>query len=599
MGRNEEALDPALIFPGPVALVAGPGSGKTTRLARRIKHLIEDRGADPEEITIITFTVEAARNMKKRLTPPAKEGMPDVTLPPERHPLTIRTMHSLGFRIIEENLGRLGINPGLRVVTDWQLRQVLFDDAARLCGETFEFGRACDDRKAKLGEPADERERRVFDAYRRILRACNAIDYDDQIILACQLLKEHDDVREAWQRKATNLLVDEYQDINRTQLELIKLLSGKNVSGLFVVGDDDQSIYRFRGAEPHYIRDFREHFGDGARIEAIPDCFRCQPHVIRAAHGFIEVFNPDRIPKPEPECARPYGPPVKVHNVPSETREAEVIAAMVAEALREGDVLILLPKRDYAEPLKVELAKRHIAFDAPSPPVSNANRVFVALRKWLADDGDDLAFRELLWAICDSGVLGIPGPRVRKAEKVAERNAVLAKVSALWNGVFDGASLRDTILAAAPTDELCAKLDAVADDLAQATSGTPTELGKRTFESLRPWSSSERMLGELATLPTDAHGPRDGDANLARIMTMRNSKGLEAETVFVVGLEEGAFPTGEHGNPDQGEDHRGDYRLQQEGPPAVPNRRPVPAPAGPALARVRAMAGGIIWGEVV
>ena len=83
MGRNEEALDPALIFPGPVALVAGPGSGKTTRLARRIKHLIEDRGADPEEITIITFTVEAARNMKKRLTPPAKEGVPDVTLPPE------------------------------------------------------------------------------------------------------------------------------------------------------------------------------------------------------------------------------------------------------------------------------------------------------------------------------------------------------------------------------------------------------------------------------------------------------------------------------------------------------------------------------------
>lgn len=555
MGGTEDDLDPATIFPGPVALVAGPGSGKTTRLAHRIKHLVEDRGADPEAITVITFTVEAARNMKARLNPPAKEGMPDVTLPAERHPPVICTMHSLGARIIAENCDRLGIAPEYRLVASWQVRQILFDDAARMCGESFAFGRECDQRKQKVGTPANELQGRVFDTYSRILRTCNAIDYDDQIIMACQLLRDHDDVREAWQRKVTHLLVDEYQDINQAQLELIQLLSGPDPAGLFVVGDDDQSIYGFRGAEPSYIRDFANHFEVG-RVVPIPDCFRCQPHVIRAAHGFIAAFNPDRIPKPDPECARPEGPLVVVHDVPSDTREAQIIATMVADALREGDVLVLLPKPDYAEPLKAELRKRRIAFDAPSPRDSYATLVFAALRDWLADPGDNLAFRELLQAVADGGVLGIPSPKARKPEKVTERQEALAKVSALWNWVFDGASLREALRAAAQTDELCAALDGVADELAQATSGTPTQLAQRTFEALKPWASSARMLDELAASHTDANGRRDGDANLVRIMTMRNSKGLEAETVFVVGLEEGAFPATEPGTEEFEEDAR-------------------------------------------
>ena len=204
------------------------------------------------------------------------------------------------------------------------------------------FAGQCADQKSKVGNPACDEEKQVFDAYQLILRACNTIDYDDLIILACQLLREHDDVREYWQRMATYLLVDEYQDINRAQLELIQLLSGQDASGLFVVGDDDQSIYGFRGAKPEYIRNFPDHF-DGGKIEAIPNCYRCQPHVIRAAHGFIEAFNPDRIKKPEPECVRPEGPKVVLHNVPSDTREAEVIASMAIDALRNGDALVLMP----------------------------------------------------------------------------------------------------------------------------------------------------------------------------------------------------------------------------------------------------------------
>ena len=554
MSESNNGMDPALVFPGPIALVAGPGSGKTTRLARRIKHLVEDHRADPERITVITFTREAARNMKDRLTPPAKDGMPDVTLPPEHHPRIICTMHSLGWRIICENADRLDMSQGCKLLPI-HMRQILFEDAARLCKEDVSYAKQCDDRKSKVGKPADDRERRVFDAYQRILQACNTIDYDDQIILACQLLRDYDDVREAWQLKASHLLVDEYQDINRAQLELIQLLSGQDASGLFVVGDDDQSIYGFRGAEPGFMRDFPDHF-KGGQILTIADCFRCQPHIIQAAHGFIEEFNRNHIEKPEPKCIRPEGSKVIVHNMPSDKREARVIATIIADSLREGDVLVLLPRPGYEELLKVELKNRRIAFDAPTSRDSYATLIFAALRDWLVDVRDNLAFRGLLQAIADGGVLRIPSPRVLKVERVRERQEALTKISNLWNHVISGASLKEALRGVAPTDELYDGLDKLTNEIAQATAGSPTELGQRTFEALKPWPNSRLMLDELATSYFDAHGPREGDANLVRIMTMRNAKGLEAETVFVIGLEEGAFPSSDHGTNEFEEDAR-------------------------------------------
>ncbi len=132
----------------------------------------------------------------------------------------------------------------------------------------------------------------------------------------------------------------------------------------------------------------------------------------------------------------------------------------------------------------------------------------------------------------------------------------MIKISNVWNGVFGGASLREALQDAAPTDDLCAAMDKLADDLAQATAGSPTELGQCTFEALKPWPNSKRMLDELATSHADAHGSREGDANFVRIMTMRNSKGLEAETVFVIGLEEGAFPSSDRGTDQFEEDAR-------------------------------------------
>ena len=233
------------------------------------------------------------------------------------------------------------------------------------------------------------------------------------------------------------------------------------------------------------------------------------------------------------------------------------MAAMIADAVRDGDVLVLLPKADYADQLKAALRKRRIAFDAPSARPSEASQIFAALRDWLSDNRNNLAFRELLNAICDGGMLGIPRPRVRKSDKVAEREASLAKVSQLWADAFGCRNVRPELLAAAAgKHQIYARMDVITNELAKATQGSTTEFGQRTFQALRPWRNSERMLEELATARGDTHGSVDGDASSVRIMTMRNSKGLEAECVFVIGLEEGAFPADERGSPQFEEDAR-------------------------------------------
>lgn len=175
---------------------------------------------------------------------------------------------------------------------------------------------------------------------------------------------------------------------------------------------------------------FGYHF-DGGKLVPIADCFRCQPHVIKATHDFIEAFNPGRIPKLPPERMPDEGPRVMAHNAPSDKREAEIIASIVADGLDHGDVLVLLPRDDYAQPLMAELAKRHIAFQARGEQTSDATVIYAALQDWLADHRDNLAFRTLLQAIADSRTMGIPGPSVTKPETVAEREAALSKISAL------------------------------------------------------------------------------------------------------------------------------------------------------------------------
>src|SRR5579863_4280169 len=237
-------------YPGPILVLAGPGTGKTYQLAKRIQFLTTSLHARGDEITVITFTQEAAQSMREKLE---RKDVPEF-VPVDMRPGIISTMHSLGHRIIEENLREAGLCTDFKVLEGKELRKLIFIDAAMRVNESEEQGRCAYEERKRGKRELSEVSKKICAEYERLLRACNHIDFDDQIGLACDLLTGHDRIAAQWRGRARYLLVDEYQDINAAQFELIRLLSASSREGLFVVGDDDQSIYHFRGGSPEFIR---------------------------------------------------------------------------------------------------------------------------------------------------------------------------------------------------------------------------------------------------------------------------------------------------------------------------------------------------------
>lgn len=331
---------------GPVLLLAGPGTGKTHQIAKRLRYLIKDRGIAPDTIAVITFTAAAARNMRDRISDDSKL---DTYIPYLEQPKTICTMHSLGLRILKERSEELGLQADVSVVADGQLRTVLVEDAAQLSG----YPRDSAAETATCRQVGDCKHNGspkciICDKYRELMRICSAVDYDEQVLLACAILRQKTDVLESYRRAATHLLVDEYQDINEAQYDLIRLLCGTNETGLFVVGDDDQSIYSWRGGSPNHIRNFGNEFGEEARVVPLLKSYRCHPHVLEGAMKIVERHDPGRIPKGQFEYRVIEGPKIQIHNTPSDEKEAALVRRIVEQALPSRDVLILFPSRQFA-----------------------------------------------------------------------------------------------------------------------------------------------------------------------------------------------------------------------------------------------------------
>ena len=182
------------------------------------------------------------------------------------------------------------------------------EDAAQLAGFPRSDGLEIAKSRAEgITMPDGDPKSGIEGKYRGIMRACNAVDYDEQIMLACKLLRENSDIRQEWAAKAKHLLVDEYQDINTAQFDLIRLLSEGQTEGVYVVGDDDQSIYGWRGGSPKFLRRFRADFGETARVESLPTCYRCTTHVLQGAAALVSSFNPDRMPNRFRKASGPVG----------------------------------------------------------------------------------------------------------------------------------------------------------------------------------------------------------------------------------------------------------------------------------------------------
>lgn len=529
---------------GPTLLLAGPGTGKTHQLALRIKDLVVEKGILPESITVITFTKEAADNMRRRLS---DEEKPDVYLPPDKRPERITTMHSLGLEIIRAHAEELGLPDDFRVMTDSRLRRILFRDASLLCGYDEIAAQEADMLRQKGATPkSGTSSEKIIQQYETILRSNKAIDYDDQILLAVELLAQDAGIRAPYSAAATHLLVDEYQDINPAQRRLIALLSHEHPDGLFVVGDDDQSIYSFRGGTPRYIREFHVEFGSRARVKCLEQSRRCTDRVIGASLDVVREFDKWRLAKPEPIFLpqKQNGAHVTVHNVASDDQEAQLIASIAARALPRKDVLILIPAKQYAERVKHALRKRRISYTHPPTLDDSGFALLQVIQDWIQHPDDNFALRICVEALCNSGAVGVPSKRSRSEAAKATRARCLKEIASLWHDVISGThSLWQAHgIKAKRLGGLFGDLHERLEALQQVGPKEVHEFLSKAAKDLRPWTSIADLMKEVRVWLEElrAHGQRAEGG--VRIMTLQAAKGLEADIVCVLGLNEGILP---------------------------------------------------------
>lgn len=533
--------DPYRTEPGPVLLLAGPGTGKTYQIAKRIQCLVNERGISPDNITVVTFTKEAAKSMHAKL---GQKGKPEY-VEPDKRPGRISTMHSLGHAIIEENPEPIGLKreQPIRVVESESLRSVLMTDAALRVGLTVSDAKtALKDRSCASVEDAST-SAKIIDEYERILRACNAVDYDDQIGLACKILRSDPDVHKTWCQRAHQLLVDEYQDINKLQWEMIELLSRDNRDGLFVVGDDDQSIYQFRGGSPAYIRAFHEHFGPSASIVQMKVSRRCLKNILDCANAVIAANDIERLPKHEPEYLGDDKGEVRVHSCPSDDREAEVIATLIRREMEElsgdcrGNAFILVKNKNYQKKIEEALKRFKIKYDARAPDEESTRRL-AAIKAWI-EDTNNLNTRQAMQLVLDASVL--PGPKT-KGKKQERRIAGVKEVAGLWEDVIGGeTTLSEALVARAAASDVLGELKQKLEAIRSTSEDDLPEFVKDIVAYVRPWASMEAFFRDTV-IARQGGQPQDSVFQV-RILTMQSSKGLEADSVFVVGFEEGHMPS--------------------------------------------------------
>ena len=325
--RQQEAVN---YVGGPLLVLAGAGSGKTSVITRKIAYLVQQCGIRAQYIVAVTFTNKAAREMKERVGTLLRGG--------EGKGLTVSTFHNLGLNIIRKEHERLGYKPGFSIFDESDIKALLTD----IMQKEYSGDDGVDEIKNYIGawkndlilpEEALEKARNpkeqtaaiVYLHYQRTLRAYNAVDFDDLILQPVKLFQEHPDVLQKWQNKVRYMLVDEYQDTNASQYLLVKMLVGAQ-SRFTVVGDDDQSIYAWRGARPENLALLKEDFPQ-LKVVMLEQNYRSTSRILRAANTLI-ANNPHVFEK-QLWSELGYGEPLRVIRCRNEEAEAERVAVEI------------------------------------------------------------------------------------------------------------------------------------------------------------------------------------------------------------------------------------------------------------------------------
>src|SRR6516162_5629174 len=388
---------------GPLLVLAGPGSGKTRVITCRIANLIH-QGVRPHQILAITFTNKAAGEMKQRVATMLSGGG-----------VWISTFHSLGVRLLRQYADRLGLDRNFTIYdqTDRaKLVKVAMEDAGldnnRFTPDTISA--AISKAKNQLVSPERYAERahdffgqtvaRVYPAYEKRLRDANALDFDDLLYWPALALKYDPELRAELDARFRYVLIDEYQDTNQAQYAIARGLSMDNPN-LCVVGDPDQSIYKFRGSDIRNILDFERDYPQ-ARVLTLSRNYRSTPAILRAAGGLI-AHNRQRKPK-DLVAHNPDGPPVSVLNFASGLEEAAGIAIRIRQDVDAGrrrhrDVAVFMRINALSRGLEQALLKHRVPYQIVKGLAffdRKENRDVLAYLRLLLNPRDDLSFLRIV-----------------------------------------------------------------------------------------------------------------------------------------------------------------------------------------------------------
>ncbi|MGV8842828.1 MAG: DNA helicase Rep [Pseudomonas sp.] len=325
--RQQEAVH---YIGGPLLVLAGAGSGKTSVITRKIAYLIQKCGIRAQHIVAMTFTNKAAREMKERVGTLLHGG--------EGRGLTVSTFHNLGLNIIRKEHRRLGYKPGFSIFDDADSKGLLTD----LMHKEYAGDDGVDVIKNMIGawknelilpaealenarNPREQTAAVVYLHYQRTLKAYNAVDFDDLILLPVKLFQAHADILEKWQNKVRYLLVDEYQDTNASQYLLVKLLIGSR-NQFTVVGDDDQSIYAWRGARPENLMLLKDDY-PSLKVVMLEQNYRSSRRILKCANSLI-ANNPHAFEK-QLWSELGHGDEIRVIRCRNEDAEAERVAVEI------------------------------------------------------------------------------------------------------------------------------------------------------------------------------------------------------------------------------------------------------------------------------
>ncbi len=367
LNRPQQAA--VLYIDGPCLVLAGAGSGKTSVITRKIAHLIDHCDLPARHIAALTFTNKAAREMKERVARLVKGTA--------ARGLTVATFHNLGLNIIRREIRTLGYKPGFSIFDAEDARALLRElalkdgdaDSEYLAQAQQQVSQWKNDLVSPLqaeqqaGTPGEQTLARLYQRFNQALRAYNAVDFDDLILLPVQLFRDDPQVLQRWQRRIRYLLVDEYQDTNHSQYLLVKQLVGDRGS-LTVVGDDDQSIYAWRGARPENLSQLKRDF-PALKVIKLEQNYRSTSRILRAANQLI-ANNPHEFEKSLWSEMGP-GEPIRLIRCRDEDTEAERVAAeiLTQRLTRKGrfrDFAVLYRGNHQARLMEIKLQQHQIPY---------------------------------------------------------------------------------------------------------------------------------------------------------------------------------------------------------------------------------------------